>query len=152
MAEQQAEPTIGGPGTFPDPAPNQANQAAPIDPRTLPQNPALKFLYDPANANLIAIFGWVSIAACIYYYVYGVPKMMKKSDSRNYQQKESESGTKSREERLKKLQDELDKTAADRLAAKKAKEEVERLKKHEILKAKHEAMQNGGTGVVLEKC
>ena len=109
MAEQQAEPTIGGPGTFPDPASNQADQASPIDPRILPQNPALRFLYDPANANLIAIFGWVSIAACIYYYVYGVPKMMKKSDSRNYQQKESESGAKSRENRLKKLQDELDK-------------------------------------------
>merc|ERR1712127_1047581 len=101
MAEQQAEPIIGGPGTFPDPAPGPGD---PADPRNIPQNPALKFLYDPANANLIAIFGWVSIAAFIYYYVYGVPKLMKK-----------------------------------------AKEEEERLKKHEIAKAKHEAMQSGGT-------
>merc|ERR1712071_605132 len=132
MAEQQAEPIIGGPGTFPDPAPGPGD---PADSRNIPQNPALKFLYDPANANLIAIFGWVSKAAFIYYYVYGVPKLMKESDSR----------TKSREDRLKKLQGELDKTAADRMAAKKAKEEEERLKKHEIAKAKHEAMQSGGT-------
>merc|ERR1711972_646926 len=57
----------------------------------------------------------------------------------------SESAQQSREDRLKKLQDELDKTAADRIKAKKEKEDEERRRKAEMLREKHEAMQKGGT-------
>merc|ERR1712178_44227 len=111
-----------------------------------PPNPALKFLYDPANANLIALLGWGAIISFLYIYVYGTPKLFsKKSRNKNYQQQESSSAQQSREERLKKLQDELDKTAADRIKAKKEKEEEERRKKAEMLREKHEAMQQGGT-------
>merc|ERR1712130_659024 len=111
-----------------------------------PPNPALKFFYDPANANLIALFGWGAIISFLYIYVYGTPKLFtKKSSNKNYQQQESSSAQQSREDRLKKLQDELDKTAADRLKAKKEKEEEERRRKAEMLREKHEAMQKGGT-------
>merc|ERR1711928_215764 len=139
MAEQ--EPIIGGPGTFPDP--NNPNQ--PPNPNALPQNPAIKFLYDPANANLIAIFGWASILSMIYVYIYGTPQFFSKksTSSKNYQQQESSSNQQSREDRIKKMQDELDKSSAERIQAKKEKDEEERRKKAEILREKHEAMQKG---------
>jgi len=122
--------------------PDQNDQPAP-NPIPVNDNPITKFWYNPANANMIAVVGWAAILSAIYIYLYGAPKMPKKSDGRNYQQQESSSTQQSREERLAKLQADLDNSAAERKAAKAAEEEAKRKEKAEIARLKHEAMTQG---------
>merc|ERR1711970_222262 len=65
------------------PNPNDAPILDPVIPDPAkwetPPNPALKFFYDPANANLIALFGWGAIISFLYIYVYGTPKLFSKN-------------------------------------------------------------------------
>lgn len=124
----------------------------PTDPKDQPgpnigipvnDNPLTNFWNNPANANMIAVVGWAAILSTIYIYLYGAPKIPKKSDNRNYQQQESASTQQSREERLKKLQADLDASAAERKAAKAAEDEAKRQAKAETARLKYEAMTEG---------
>merc|ERR1711981_1396836 len=107
-------------------------------------NVLLNFWNDPANSNYIAIIGWAGILYALYTYLFGAPKFQRKSTtSTNYQQQETSESLTKREDHLKKLEEKLNATAAERRAQRERLEEGKRKEKAQIAAEKHAAMQAG---------